>query len=114
METLLIRGKISRNFEIYNLKNMYYVKGNGEDQVLYAYNKFILTEEIKKEYKWILNVSDDDMKFIKNLPFTISIPKYKCVIVYARLVPNVLPSKETCYVKSISGETFSSKKINKI
>ncbi|KAK2182937.1 hypothetical protein NP493_332g03007 [Ridgeia piscesae] len=65
------------------------VRGNHEEHVLMHYlkSKKSAEDSLAGKYKWVANLSDDDIDYLMQLPYTISIPSYNCIVVHAGLFP---------------------------
>ncbi len=79
---------------IRSLPKCYSVRGNHEDSKLCDLRRLNFAPDIEKPNKkptpqWIKELTDDEVEFLTELPYTISIPSLNSVIVHAGLVPNV-------------------------
>lgn len=67
------------------------VRGNHEEHVLMHYLKAKKSDDQQNslvgKYKWVIGLGDDDIKYLMQLPYTISIPSYNCIVVHAGLFP---------------------------
>ena len=67
------------------------VRGNHDAAVLrealmsQKHNKY----EPSSRYQWTKNLVAEDIEYLKELPYTISIPSFNAIVVHAGLVPNV-------------------------
>lgn len=69
--------------------NQYCVKGNHDDQMLlHALNFHDKQIEPPKKYQYVKQLNSEDLDFVKNLPYTISLPSLHSIVVHAGLVPN--------------------------
>lgn len=44
---------------------------------------------VQDKWQWLRHVSSEDIAFMNNLPFSISIPSHGCIVVHAGLVPGI-------------------------
>ena len=67
------------------------VRGNHEEHVLMHYLTWKHSPDnqdaLAGKYKWVASLSDDDIEYLMQLPYTISIPSYDCIVVHAGLFP---------------------------
>ncbi|KFM58494.1 Bis(5'-nucleosyl)-tetraphosphatase, symmetrical, partial [Stegodyphus mimosarum] len=71
-----------------NSNSMFSVRGNHDEVVLREYlNSRDPNYRLKENNTWIKNLSLEDIEYIKQLPFTISLPSLNAIIVHAGLVP---------------------------
>ena len=49
--------------------------------------KYDSNYNIPVRYSWIKGLSNDDINYLSDLPYTIAIPSHKALIVHARIVP---------------------------
>ena len=64
------------------------VRGNHEDHVIK--NALLLKEKHKvqkKKYKWVASLTDDDIEFLSNLPYTLHLPAFNTLVVHAGFNP---------------------------
>ncbi|KAG9509500.1 KICSTOR complex protein kaptin, partial [Fragariocoptes setiger] len=61
------------------------VRGNHDEIILKVYHG--LTDADLPKNQWVKNLSSEDVEFLKNLPYTISLPSLNCIIVHAGLIP---------------------------
>ncbi|RDD38036.1 Bis(5'-nucleosyl)-tetraphosphatase, symmetrical [Trichoplax sp. H2] len=66
----------------------YCVRGNHDEYSLLQYERGFYTNR-NPYFDWMEQLSEDDLQFLYNLPYTISIPSINGLIVHAGLVPNV-------------------------
>lgn len=73
------------------------VRGNHDEIVLTQYEKFKSTNvSLGPENKWIEKLPQRYVSYLRLLPYTISIPSLKCVVVHAGLQPSIdNPARET-------------------
>lgn len=69
----------------------YAVRGNHDEAVLRQALSLKKEEhyELPPKYSWVSNLSDDDIGYLRELPYTISIPSLSVIIVHAGLVPGI-------------------------
>ncbi|CAL1286618.1 unnamed protein product [Larinioides sclopetarius] len=73
-----------------NSKSMLAVRGNHDEVVLKEYfNAQKSDYQLKEKNLWIKNLSDENARFLTELPYTISLPSLNAIIVHAGLVPGV-------------------------
>lgn len=70
-----------------NLKHFALVRGNHEDHVIKNYERMHELQDVKIKYHWIASLSQDDVAFLKELPYTISVPSLNCIVVHAGFNP---------------------------
>jgi len=61
-------------------------------QVIYERNKFDVDPSAQQEnaaYTWVKDLQPEDVEFLFNQPYTISIPRYNIIVVHAGIVPGV-------------------------
>ncbi len=61
------------------------VRGNHDDGAVLAYNVLAEGGTLKKPstWGWVAGLSADDMDYLNSLPFTISLPAYRVMVVHA-------------------------------
>ena len=75
---------------IRNLEH-YTVRGNHDDAVyrerlmMSKYNDY----DPPTWYQWVKQLSNEDIDYLKELPYIISVPTYNAIVVHAGLVPNI-------------------------
>lgn len=78
------------------------VRGNHEENVVNQWMKYQAVSAKGKTYKpkkehleyWYQKLTDDDIKYIVELPYTISIPSLDAIVVHAGLVPGIPLKKQ--------------------
>lgn len=67
----------------------YAVRGNHDESVLNQVrsHRSDPNYELSKKYDWIKELSDDDVDYLSSLPYTISIPRLKAIMVHGGIVP---------------------------
>ncbi|XP_076332010.1 bis(5'-nucleosyl)-tetraphosphatase PrpE [asymmetrical]-like [Tachypleus tridentatus] len=69
------------------------VRGNHDEVVLELYHKKVSGEhDLTKHSAWINEFSEEDIDYLQNLPYTITLPSLNVIVVHAGLVPG-LPMK---------------------
>lgn len=69
----------------------------GPDRILVTGSKWpalILSRKppallLQDKWQWLRQVTDDDIAFMNNFPFSLSVPSHGCIIVHAGLVPGL-------------------------
>ncbi|XP_076817451.1 bis(5'-nucleosyl)-tetraphosphatase PrpE [asymmetrical]-like [Clavelina lepadiformis] len=73
---------------IINTPHIHCIRGNHEQKVVLDYLKFMKNNvEPKPPMQWVKELSGTQANFLKNLPYTISIPSLNLVVVHAGLEP---------------------------
>ena len=67
----------------------YCVRGNHDEVVLREWQRHQDGTQMRGEFHWLNELSNEDLDWMFALPYTISIPSRKMVIVHAGLIPNV-------------------------
>lgn len=69
----------------------YAVRGNHDEAILRQVLSLKKEElyQLPPKYSWVPNLSDDDIGYLRELPYTISIPSLSVIIVHAGLVPGI-------------------------
>lgn len=67
----------------------YCVRGNHDEVVLREWQQYQEGLQMRKEFNWLTELSKEDLDWMFGLPYTISIPSRKTIVVHAGLVPNV-------------------------
>ncbi|XP_061190731.1 bis(5'-nucleosyl)-tetraphosphatase, symmetrical-like [Saccostrea echinata] len=67
------------------------VRGNHDEAVLKQALLYKSTKnyELPKKYEWVPKLSDKDITYLQELPYTISIPSLNVIIVHAGLLPEI-------------------------
>lgn len=68
------------------------VRGNHDDFVLKFHGKWQQEPEktlLEPRNAWIIELTNEDVNFLRNLPYTISLPTLKAIVVHAGLLPSV-------------------------
>ena len=67
------------------------VVGNHELASLRAYTKRAggANPDVETYYAWTDGLAEEDVDFLRNLPFTISLPLHNAIVVHAGLVPGI-------------------------
>eukprot|EP00210_Caulerpa_lentillifera_P006551 g6256.t1 len=73
------------------------VRGNHEDSALAAYYDDLRGEEIPPKFEWVKDLKKKHLKFLESLPFAISIPSYKLIVVHAGLVPETTLTQQDMF-----------------
>ncbi|XP_046552059.1 bis(5'-nucleosyl)-tetraphosphatase PrpE [asymmetrical]-like [Haliotis rubra] len=87
---LINKGPKSKEvLELVQSMECYSVRGNHDDVVLHEYYKSIGDPNyaMKEKNKWIKDLPWTDFEYLKDLPYTISIPSLNATIVHAGLIP---------------------------
>lgn len=63
------------------------VRGNHDDTVLRDYRNLLAGKPIINE--WVRNMTEEQALYIEKMPFSLSIPELKTIIVHAGLVPGI-------------------------
>ncbi|CAH1232777.1 bis(5'-nucleosyl)-tetraphosphatase PrpE [asymmetrical]-like [Branchiostoma lanceolatum] len=67
---------------------VYAVKGNHEDHVLREYDKSKDPGyKLPPKYTWVGKLTSEEAEYLRELPYTISLPTYNVIVVHAGLVP---------------------------
>lgn len=64
-------------------------RGNNDDLALAAYWAWRRGEEVPDKFAFVAGLTEADVKFLSQLPFSVSLPEYGVIIVHAGLVPLV-------------------------
>ena len=70
----------------------YVVRGNHENHILAklcADNKEKVLRTVKSKYHWLQSLTDSDVEYLNQLPYTISIPHLEVIVVHAGLLPGL-------------------------
>lgn len=70
------------------------VLGNHDDAALNAYNELIRNNTSPNNFPWVAEMSQVQAGYLASLPFSLSIPELKIIIVHAGLVPGVSLEKQ--------------------
>ncbi|KAK3096288.1 hypothetical protein FSP39_025372 [Pinctada imbricata] len=100
---LLNKGpKSIETMELLRTMDHFAVRGNHEEAVLNQLQNAEEDEnyELPAKYDWIKNLTEEDIEYHKNLPYTISIPSLNAIIVHAGLVPGI-PIEQQNYTNMI-------------
>jgi hypothetical protein len=65
--------------------------------ILLSFELNIQDEELKA-LRWVDDLTEEERKFLLYLPFTITIPNYKAIIVHAGLVPTFAVEEQDLFV----------------
>jgi predicted phosphodiesterase len=68
------------------------VRGNHDEKVIYERQRFEKDPETQRQnvpYAWVKDLLPDDVTYLRELPYTISIPSVNIIVVHAGLVPGV-------------------------
>lgn len=85
----------------------YCVRGNHDDSMLAHALKFknSCSYELPKWYEYIKDLTDEDLEWVNELPYTISIPSLNAVVVHAGLVPGIHLEEQKpgdmCYMRNL-------------
>lgn len=83
------------------------VRGNHDDSMLAHTLKFKNdpSYELPKWYQYVKDLTDEDVEWVKELPYTLSIPSLNSVIVHAGLVPGIQLEEQKpsdmCYMRNL-------------
>ncbi|XP_078679683.1 bis(5'-nucleosyl)-tetraphosphatase PrpE [asymmetrical]-like isoform X1 [Branchiostoma floridae x Branchiostoma belcheri] len=67
---------------------VYAVKGNHEDHVLREYDNSRNPEyKLPQKYTWVGKLTKEEAEYLRELPYTISLPTFNIIVVHAGLVP---------------------------
>ncbi len=84
----------------------YCVRGNHDDSMLAHVLKFRrdASFELPKWYEYVKDLTEDDIEWVKELPYTLSIPSLNAVVVHAGLVPGLRLEEQKpgdmCYMRN--------------
>ena len=67
------------------------VRGNHDDAGLAAWEGWQQGGKLKEKHKWVKELHHRDAHWLYHLPWSISLPSHRAVIVHAGLVPQVGP-----------------------
>ena len=67
----------------------YCVRGNHDEVVLREWQRYQEGAQMRREFNWLTELSQDDLDWMFGLPYTIFMPSRKIIVVHAGLVPNV-------------------------
>ena len=72
-----------------DLPNMYAVRGNHEEHILRHCQQMCSNPYISlpEKYHWIRDLREEDIAYLYNLPYTLSLPSLNAIIVHAGLYP---------------------------
>ena len=72
-------------------KDAWAVRGNHDEGSLREVRSMRSSSDynLPKRYSWIKGLSDEDIDYLSELPYTISIPSHKALIVHAGIVPGL-------------------------
>lgn len=70
------------------------VLGNHDDAALNAYNELVGNNTSPNNFPWVAEMSQVQAGYLASLPFSLSIPELKIIIVHAGLVPGVSLEKQ--------------------
>ncbi|XP_054723758.1 bis(5'-nucleosyl)-tetraphosphatase PrpE [asymmetrical]-like [Uloborus diversus] len=89
---LVVKGP--KNIEVLDLvkdsNSIIAVRGNNEEKVLKEYFRMQNGDyELKKSDEWIRDLTPDHIRYLTELPYTISLPSVNAVVVHAGLLPGV-------------------------
>lgn len=65
------------------------VRGNHDDAALAHFYIFQSTGQVSPKYAYVEQFSPEDVAFLEQLPFTISLPHHNALVVHAGIVPDV-------------------------
>nr|XP_004227501.1 uncharacterized protein LOC101243356 [Ciona intestinalis] len=71
-----------------NAGNVHCIRGNHEQNVLCQYLRMKNSRDVTHDH-WIANITNAQFEYMRNLPYTITIPSIGCVVVHAGLVPGI-------------------------
>eukprot|EP00640_Fibrocapsa_japonica_P002189 CAMPEP_0113935114 /NCGR_PEP_ID=MMETSP1339-20121228/2337_1 /TAXON_ID=94617 /ORGANISM="Fibrocapsa japonica" /LENGTH=342 /DNA_ID=CAMNT_0000937157 /DNA_START=158 /DNA_END=1186 /DNA_ORIENTATION=+ /assembly_acc=CAM_ASM_000762 len=69
--------------------NAYCVMGNHDLKAIKAFRSWKNGGKLKKKYKYVEDLTQEDYDWLYNLPYTISLPDRNALVVHAGLVPGV-------------------------
>lgn len=67
--------------------NAYAIRGNHEDRALNAWKSVKKGKTVETKYEWVLTADDSAIDYMANLPYSLSLPAYGCMVVHAGIVP---------------------------
>lgn len=67
----------------------YCVRGNHDEVALREWQRYCEGGKLSDQFQWLKSLSEDDLKWVSELPYTISIPSKNIIVVHAGLVPGV-------------------------
>jgi hypothetical protein len=56
--------------------------------------RFKVVSSLSSSYKWLKQLTDEDVAYLGQLPFTITLPSHRLVVVHAGFLPDGTPIKE--------------------
>ena len=71
--------------------NAFPVRGNNDDKALAAWEAWQRGEEIPEILEWVKDLPEDDYRWMSQMPWSISFPPHKLIVVHGGLIPNVSP-----------------------
>lgn len=101
-DTLILVGDLSmkgpKSLEVIRYvcqNNILSVRGNVDENSLFQY------EKLKKsgtnnwgDYEWMKELTNTELKYLYELPYSISLPKYNILVVHAGMLPNKLVKEQ--------------------
>ena len=73
-----------------NQDNCISVRGNHDQVMVNEYIKYVQTGDLLEKNNWLKELTlNDHFEYLKQLPYTIRIPKLNILVVHAGLLPNV-------------------------
>eukprot|EP00240_Pyramimonas_obovata_P006165 CAMPEP_0118948224 /NCGR_PEP_ID=MMETSP1169-20130426/47427_1 /TAXON_ID=36882 /ORGANISM="Pyramimonas obovata, Strain CCMP722" /LENGTH=317 /DNA_ID=CAMNT_0006894601 /DNA_START=373 /DNA_END=1326 /DNA_ORIENTATION=+ len=72
------------------------VRGNHEQAALKHYQRWQDGQEkLSEKWQWVTGLAEEDLSYLRALPFTIALPEHNVTVVHAGLVPGVpLPDQD--------------------
>ena len=72
------------------------VRGNHDEVSLLAWQKHLDKEEtLPQKFQWMTRLTEEDLQWLRGLPFTLHFPKRKILVTHAGLVPGVNLASQT-------------------
>jgi bis(5'-nucleosyl)-tetraphosphatase (symmetrical) len=69
------------------LPNAAFIRGNHENAVLEAFHRRKADKEFKPHLEWVDKLTEEDVCWLSALPFTMTLPEHKVLVVHAGVVP---------------------------
>ena len=81
------------------------VRGNHENHVLgklcagntRTNDTQLLVEDVNPKYHWIMGLTPEDLHYLNQLPYTISIPHLQIIVVHAGIVPGLPLDRQSAF-----------------
>ena len=92
---LVLKGPKSAEVVRYaNKNNILSIKGNVDERALSQYDALKNSTNSWGECEWFKSLNDNDIAYLRNMPYSISVPEYNIIIVHAGMVPNIPLEKQ--------------------